>query len=157
MTKRWNFVLLLFFGAFGCSAPVEPTVGENEARAVRDGVEFTLRLEKVQLRLSDTLKGTFEVWNRTNSERAFEFLNQQQLGFEIQRPNGETVQQWPILFQPAASRFVLQPNQRRTLVLQALLIDWRTGHPLPTGRFWLSAYLLDDNSPRVRLGIEIRE
>lgn len=150
------FALGFLLCASGCDAALDPTtVSESEASVFSNGVEFTLRLERARFRQGDTLRGAFEVWNRSDSEKWFWFSNQQQLGFAIQRDNGETLERWPALVQPATSQFALQPNQRRTLPLQAILREWATGKTLPTGRFWLSAYLLDDNSPPVRLPIQI--
>lgn len=148
--------LLLLLSATGCQSAIEPSaLALTETRTERDSLAFTLRLERTRLRQLDTLRGAFEVWNRSSRERVFEFLNQQQLGYELQRPTGEVLERWPMLVQPATSRMVLPPNQRCTLTLLTPLIRWATGEPLPKGRFWLIAYLLDDHSPRLRLAIEI--
>lgn len=145
----------LFF-ALGCDLPVNSAnFDETEASISSNGVEFTLRLARARFRQGDTLRGTFEVCNRSERQITFWFSNQQQLGFAIQRENGEILERWPALVQPATSQIALQPNQCRSLPLQAILIEWATGKALPTGRFWLSAYLLDDNSPPVRLPIQI--
>lgn len=155
---RLAFVLALFsLSVLGCQRPSEPPTlpKEPEASVSQNGLTFTLRVSRAKFGVGDTISGVFEIWNQSAIRRTFFFLRPQHLALEVQYANGELADALPVPSQWAANMFELASNQRRVYPFAFLPRHPKTKGPLPVGTYVLCAYLVENNSPKVRLNITI--
>lgn len=119
-----------------------------------DGIEYSAFVDKAVFNLSDTLKINFSVKNKTSQTKQFNFSNIQQLGFNLINIFGTTVISYPNIVSPALSSFSVLPGETKTLHIQSLFKDWN-GKFIERGTYALIVFLLDNNSPKLSLKIQI--
>ncbi|MCS7014315.1 MAG: hypothetical protein NZM05_11895 [Chloroherpetonaceae bacterium] len=148
---------LLLCSLCSCQRPSEPPAAarEPEASVSLNGVIYTLRAARAKFGVGDTITGVFEMWNNSAIRRTFFFLSQQHLALEVQYENGEVADAMPVQGRRAANMFELASNQRRVYPFAFLPRHPKTKGALPAGTYWLCAYLVENNSPKVRLKITI--
>lgn len=129
------------------SSPIQRTIGMN-------GVEYTLSIPQTVFSLEDSLHLTFQVMNRSMETRMFYFNNVQQFGFMLADDFNRVVLYYPNIVSPATSSFVLQPGESKSFEM-AYLFKNHNGNFINKGKYQLSAYLTENNSPKVSLRISV--
>ncbi|MBK9228120.1 MAG: hypothetical protein IPL67_13995 [Ignavibacteria bacterium] len=156
--KTFGFLALIFFAMLaGCESSNGPSTDNSQtsASAEDNGVLFTLTIPKTIFELDDTLTGVFKVINESDSEKVFLFPNLQQNGFQLIDINGRISIDFPLGFLPAESTLRLEPGERKEY---SIISPFRNfdGEIIERGKYKMSAFLLEDYSPKVIINIEVR-
>jgi hypothetical protein len=142
---------------FGCNSTTDPSK-ENTlllSKKGTDGIVYSLAVPTTQFDLSDTLRGTFQVINESGIERQFNFANIQQLGFQLVDTRGTVALFYPFVVSPATSSLYLQVGEKKEYSIRCIFRD-HNGQYIGRGKYQLSAFLLEGNSPHVSLAIGLR-
>ncbi len=149
------FICSLIF--FGCDSATDPKTEKPEIQkeVVNNGISYTLFILKADFAITDSLAMKLQVINKTDSARAFWFANQQQYGFELVDSKDSLVTSFPRIVQPAPSTFTIQPSEGKEFMTTAPFRNIY-GNYIAKGNYRLSVFLLDNNSPKVSLQINIK-
>ena len=150
------FSLSILFIFFGCdltdnstdnSAPIHTTMENN-------GIEYTLDISQNNFLLYDTLLLLFKVKNNSSSTKEFSFFNVQQLSYQVIDQNNNIASYYPSIVSPALSHFSLEPGEIKVLNQIGIFKD-NNGNFIKRGKYSLIVFLLDNNSPRLKLNISV--
>ena len=125
-----------------------------QSSKISDNISYTLSVNKTVFLLTDSIKIKFEVQNFSGSDREYHFNNIQQFGFRLKDENGNVALFYPLIVSPATSRFNLKHGETKTFLITWEFKD-QNGNYIGRGDYELSAFLLDGNSPEVKLRISI--
>lgn len=146
-------ILLSFFGCNLLTDSSETSTATNKT-VIIDRIEYSLNIPTNVYSLYDTLNISFQVKNISGLPKVFNFSNVQQLGFQlIDRSNNVTLY-YPFIVAPATSSFSLRPNETKELTIASLFKD-HSGNFIKKGKFILYVFLLDNNSPKLKLEIYV--
>jgi hypothetical protein len=120
----------------------------------KDGIVYTLRIPTDSLSVRDTLRGEFEVWNRSGETRTFRFGCMEQLGCDLLDSNGHEALKYPDLFKPAWSDFTLGDSEKKVLRFR-LVFKRLYREYLSPGVYTLRAYLLTEEEERVPMELRL--
>ena len=146
--------LLIFYG---CDLTDNSSNSSTQTHTTwsNDGIEFSLDIPKNSFLLNDTLSISFAVKNFSNYNKEFNFSNIQQLGYQIINNNNNNVATYfPIVVAPALSHFSLEPGKNKVLDQIGLFKDIN-GNYIKRGDYSLFVFLLDNNSPKLKLQISV--
>lgn len=115
---------------------------------------YTLTLPTNVFPLLDTLRGTFEVLNRSVNPRRFRFAYVEQFGFVLLDNAQVPAMGYPYTVSAALSEFTLQPGERKVFVLCSPFRNF-SGNLIGRGDYTLEAYLRESNSPGVYLPVKV--
>lgn len=148
---------LLIASLWGCNSATDTNTNNTPLFSTikADGIVYSLSVLTTQFDLLDTLRGTFQVINESRIERQFDFANVQQLGFQLTDTNGTVALFYPMIVSPATSRLRLQGGEKKEYSILWLFKN-HNGQYISRGKYQLSAFLLDGNSPHVSLAIKVR-
>ena len=79
----------------------------------------------------------------------------QQHGFQLIDIYGRVALNYPVAFLPAQSMLLLEPGERKEYSIQSPFRNFES-ELIETGKYKMSAFLLNNNSPQVFLNIEVR-
>jgi hypothetical protein len=151
-----KFILLSIL-LVSCDTIVDPkpVAPDNLLTVTAEGITYSLSIPRVDFAMEDTLIFTYTVVNTSDSVRTYGFMNQQQMGYQFKDMEGNAKATYPMLFQPAGSSIILQPDERKEFSVKTPL---RQEYPnsLQRGEYRLSVFLLDNNSPKVYARITIQ-
>ena len=119
----------------------------------QNNVTYTLVIPTNIFSLQDTIRGTFEVYNESIETREFSFNYQQQYGFRL-KSDGTTALYYPVIGNPAPSKFSLTPGDRKIFDIQSTFRN-SDGQLISVGEYLLEVFLLDGQSPYVGLQIKV--
>lgn len=150
-------VLFIALIIVGCEPSVDPKneTTEYPSQITVDGVSYTLTITKVAFALQDTLVFTYNVVNQSDSVRMYGFMNQQQMGYQFTDLEGNAKATYPVLYQPAGSSIILQPDEGKEFSVKSPLMQ-EYPNSIQRGEYRLSVFLLDNNSPKVYARITIQ-
>jgi len=119
-----------------------------------DGIIYTLSIPTTRFWLADTLIGNFEVFNTTSRNKTYHFNNIQQLTYRLIAEDGTIVLYAPSIVSPALSSFMLRPGAKKRFEIRT---PFRNNYDqiIPEGNFTLESYLRDNQSPSLKLFIEV--
>ena len=149
-----SLTLLLIF--YGCdltdnsndtSTPIHNTVKSG-------GIEYTLDIPTNIFSLDDTLSFSFKVKNYSTSKRQFNFANIQQLAYQIIDQDNYIATYQPFIVLPGTSYFTLQPGEIKEFNQFGFFKD-HNGNYINRGKYSLSVFLANNNSPKVKLQISV--
>ena len=141
----------------GCDSATDHKVDipETQKEIVISGISYTLRIAKAELLVTDSLSLYFIVSNKSDSIKTFWFANQQQFGFELLDSKDSLITSFPRIVQPAPSTLTITPSTVKEYKTTAPLKNI-FGNYFEKGNYLLSAFLLNDNSPKVSLHVSIK-
>ncbi len=156
--KTLGFLALIFLTTLiGCESSTDHGANDSQTSASTksNGLFFSLTLPAANFKLTDTLTGVFKVINESDSVRQFEFANLQQHGFQLTDIYGRVALNYPVIFLPAQSKLSLEPDERKEYSIHSPFRDFE-GELIETGKYKMSAFLLNNFSPQVIVNIEVR-
>ncbi len=150
------FIILILFSLYGCDLITGSSEEEltTQKTVISNNVEFSLSIEKNIYSFTDSLKIEFSVKNMSSAAKIFNFSNMQQLGFKLTDESGDVNLSYPWIVLPATSRLTLQPDKSRKYSITVPFKNFR-GNYIVSGKYTLSVYLLNNNSPEVSLIIKV--
>jgi hypothetical protein len=148
---------LLIASLWGCNSTTDTTTLDVPlfSSVKTHGIVYSLSVPTTQFDLLDTLGGTFQVTNESEIERQFNFASIQQLGFQLVDIHGITALSYPMIVSPALSSYRLQVGEKKEYSILWIFKN-HNGQYIAPGKYELSAFLLDSNSPQVSLAIEVK-
>lgn len=149
-------ILLIVFTLYNCDlTDNSPDISATYHKTVHsNGIEFSLNIYKNIFLLNDTLTISLKVKNYSSSAKTFNFSNIQQLGYQIIDQNNKTAAYYPNIASPALSHFSVGPGEMKELNQNGIFKD-NNGRYINRGIYSLVVYLLDNNSPELRLEISV--
>jgi hypothetical protein len=154
--KSLTFLILMVSFLIGCDSPVDysEVSTSNEKIIVDNGIVYLLTIPANVYSLNDSLNISFRVKNISNSVKVFEFANIQQLGFQLIDKSNNISLYYPVIVSPALSSFTLNPNESEELRIISLFKN-HSGYYINKGQYILSVFLLDNNSPGLKIEITV--
>jgi hypothetical protein len=117
-----------------------------------NGIDYSLTIPKNNYTPGDTLIISFRLKNKTTAEKNFNFYNVEQLGFQLNHKRDNSFIIYPAAFRPALSKISIAPGEEKIL---ELIWNFRNGEGelINFGGYILNVFLLDNNSPKLKLEI----
>lgn len=150
------FIILILFSLFGCDLITGNSEDEltTQKTVIANNVEFSLSIGKNIYSFTDSLRIEFIVKNIDSVTKKFNFNNMQQLGFKLTDESGNVNLSYPWIVSPALSRLTLEPKKLKEYSITVSFKDFN-GNYIDSGKYTLSVYLLNNNSPEVSLIIKV--
>ncbi len=150
------FIILILSFLYGCDLITGNSEGEliTQKTVIANNVEFSLSIEKNIYSFTDSLRIEFIVKNIDSVTKIFNFNNIQQLGFDLTDNSGNINLGYPWIVAPALSRLTLEPNKLKEYSITVSFKKFN-GNYIGSGKYTLSVYLLNGNSPKVSLIIKV--
>jgi hypothetical protein len=118
------------------------------------GIEFSLDIPTNSFLLDDTLSISFKVKNYSTSTKEFYFSNIEQLSYQVIDQHNDIATYYPNAVRPATSYFSLNPGEIKELNQIGLFKDYN-GNYINRGKYLLSVFLANNNSPKLKLEISV--
>ena len=146
-------ILLTFYGCDLLSDSSDDSTQVH--KTVKDGgIEYSLDIPTNSFLLGDTLSISFRVKNFSTSTKVFYFANIQQLAYQVIDQEKNIATYYPNIVSPATSQFSLKPGEMKELNQIGLFKD-HNGNYINRGKYLLSVFLANNNSPKLELNISV--
>lgn len=154
--KNVSLVLVLSLTIVGCDLFTDSSDSSTALhKSITDnGMEFSVDIPTNNFSLYDTLSITFKVKNLSSSKKEFYFANIQQLTYQVIDHNNNVATYYPNIVSPALSQLSLNPGEMKVLNQNGLFKD-HDGNYINRGKYLLSVFLANNNSPKLDLNISV--